>query len=81
MYRSILRMTMATTADTCILPIQDVLGLPNTARMNKPSTVKSNWRWRLDGKLLTDKAQKDLLELTQRYGRYNWQAVQEPEEE
>lgn len=81
MYRSILRMTMATTADTCILPVQDVLGLPNTARMNKPSTVKSNWRWRLDGKLLTDKAQKDLLELTQRYGRYNWQAVQEPEEE
>ena len=71
-YRSINRMAMAATADICILPIQDVLGLDNSARMNQPSTVKTNWRWRLDGELLTKEAQKDLLELTKRYGRFNW---------
>ena len=71
-YRSINRMAMAATADICILPIQDVLGLDNSARMNQPSTVKTNWRWRLDGELLTREAQKELLEVTKRYGRFNW---------
>jgi len=71
-YRSINRMAMAATANICILPIQDVLGLDNSARMNQPSTVKTNWRWRLDAELLTKEAQKELLELTKRYGRFNW---------
>ena len=71
-YRSINRMAMATTADICILPIQDVLGLGNEARMNQPSTVMTNWRWRMDAEMLTKEAQKELLELTRRYGRFNW---------
>ena len=40
--------------------------------MNQPSTVKTNWRWRMDGEMLTKEAQKELLELTKRYGRFNW---------
>lgn len=71
-YRSINRMAMATTANICILPIQDVLGLDNSARMNQPSTVKTNWRWRMSSGMLTREAQKELLELTKRYGRFNW---------
>ena len=71
-YRSINRMAMATTANICILPIQDVLGLDNSARMNQPSTVKTNWRWRMSSDMLTREAQKELLELTKRYGRFNW---------
>ena len=71
-YRSINRMAMASVSNICILPIQDVLGLDNTARMNQPSTVKTNWRWRMDADMLTKEAQKELLELTKRYGRYNW---------
>ncbi len=35
------------TADTVIVPAQDLLGLGNEARMNKPGTVEHNWRWRL----------------------------------
>ncbi len=71
-YRSINRMAMAATANICILPVQDVLGLDNSARMNQPSTVKTNWRWRMDADMLTKEAQKELLELTKRYGRFNW---------
>ena len=71
-YWSINRLAMASVADTCILPLQDVLGLDNSARMNQPSTVKTNWRWRMDAEMLTKEAQKDLLELTKRYGRFNW---------
>ena len=29
------------------IPMQDWLGLDNAARINKPSTVGQNWRWRL----------------------------------
>ncbi len=72
MYKAIIRMAMASNANTCILPVQDVLGLDNTARMNVPSTVGVNWRWRLDGALLTKEVQKELLDVTRRYGRFNW---------
>ena len=35
-------------ADMCIIPMQDWLGLDDNARMNTPSTVGNNWRWRLE---------------------------------
>jgi len=38
---------LSSTADTVIVPAQDLLALGNEARMNKPGTVQNNWRWRL----------------------------------
>lgn len=34
------------TADTAIVQMQDLLGLGAEARMNEPSTVGKNWKWR-----------------------------------
>jgi len=34
-------------ADLTVFPIQDVLNLDSGARMNKPSTKRGNWRWRM----------------------------------
>lgn len=34
-------------ATLVITPMQDVLGLDNSARMNTPATVRENWQWRL----------------------------------
>ncbi len=31
----------------CIIPIQDILGLDSSARMNTPGTIDGNWQWRL----------------------------------
>lgn len=31
-----------------IIPLQDVLGLDQTARMNTPGTIEGNWQWRFD---------------------------------
>jgi len=59
-------------AATCIVPMQDWLGLDNFARINKPSTVGQNWRWRLKKTQLTKKLQKEICQLTTRYGRMNW---------
>lgn len=39
--------TLACPANLAILPIQDLLGLGDEARMNYPSTVDGNWKFRL----------------------------------
>ncbi len=42
------RGAMLSKAATCILPMQDILDLPDAARMNIPSTIGGlNWRWRM----------------------------------
>ena len=92
MYRKLVNLVMRSAADTCIIPIQDWLGLDNSARMNTPGTVGINWSWRVKRELLTPELAEQVREVTMRYGRANWQALgaqkekepektEEPEEE
>lgn len=67
--RDLVRAAFASVADTCILPLQDLLELPGDARMNLPGVAGGNWSWRFDAGVLTAKLAKRLLELTQIYGR------------
>lgn len=41
-----LRLVMRSVAALAIVPAQDLLGLPSSARTNTPGTTKGNWRWR-----------------------------------
>jgi 4-alpha-glucanotransferase len=41
------RMAYASVAKTVIIPMQDILGLDEASRMNKPASIKNNWAWRL----------------------------------
>ena len=53
--------------------MQDWLNLDGSARMNEPGkALATNWRWRMNTDMLTKEAQKELLEVTRRYGRFNW---------
>lgn len=61
--------TLATVADTAIIPIQDYLGLGSEARINTPSVLGGNWQWRLVQGQLDEKLAKRIYELTERYGR------------
>ena len=63
---------LRSAAATFIIPMQDWLGLYNSARINQPSTVGQNWRWRLKKTQLTKKLQKEICQMTTRYGRKNW---------
>ncbi len=63
------RLALMTSADTAVLPLQDVLGLGGEARMNLPSQKKGNWLWRLAPKLQTDETADRLRRLTVLYGR------------
>ena len=38
---------LGTKSDICIIPVQDVLGMDNSARMNTPAIPGGNWRFRL----------------------------------
>ena len=57
--------------DTCVIPMQDLLGLGTEARMNLPGTVGGNWLWRMKEGAFTGDIQRRVLELNQRYGRMN----------
>jgi 4-alpha-glucanotransferase len=50
-------MVWASPARTAIVPLQDLLNAPSSARMNKPGTTDGNWRWRMEpGSLTADLA-------------------------
>ena len=75
MYKKLVDLAMMSCADTCIIPIQDWMGLPNTARMNTPGTVEANWSWRLLPGQVTKELGEEVLAVTKRYGRANWDAL------
>lgn len=52
-----------------IAPMQDIIGLDNSARMNKPATSSGNWSWRGKEEELDEKYAKRLKELTIQNGR------------
>lgn len=62
-------MAMRSVSDTCIIPIQDYLGLGSEARINTPSTVGSNWTWRMDKKGLDKKTIRKIALITKICGR------------
>ncbi len=41
------RLALSSKADLAVIPVQDYLGLGSEARINVPSTLGLNWRWRL----------------------------------
>ncbi len=64
-----MRLAMASVARTCIVPLQDVLGLGTEARMNRPGIAEGNWQWRVRAHALDDRAEGRLLSLARTYGR------------
>jgi len=66
----LIRMAMASVSVIAIVPLQDVLGLDNSARMNVPGTATGNWSWRYsDPNLLNQDLSDRLIEVTQLYSR------------
>ncbi len=64
-----LRAGLGSVADTCIVPMQDYLELGGEARMNFPSTLGNNWKWRLNPDHLNDALSEKIRKLCKLYGR------------
>ena len=71
---ALIRECYSSVADTCIIPLQDYLELGNEARMNLPSTLGDNWKWRSVYSDWTEKLSKRMNRLVRTYGRYELKA-------
>ncbi len=65
----LIRLAMGSVADVCVIPMQDFLGLPASARMNRPQTAQGNWQWRLLPDQFDDKIVQELARVTGLFGR------------
>jgi 4-alpha-glucanotransferase len=65
----LIRAACASVADTAVHPMQDVLSLPASARMNTPGLAGGCWEWRLQWHQVEAWHAHRLAELCRLYGR------------
>jgi 4-alpha-glucanotransferase len=65
----IIRAAWSSVGAIAIAQLQDVLGLDNKARMNKPPFLDNNWTWRMDNSAITSSVEQALLHMTKTYQR------------
>ncbi|MEO1392276.1 MAG: 4-alpha-glucanotransferase [Cyanobacteria bacterium J06634_5] len=67
---TLIQKALSSVANLAIVPLQDLLDLGGEARMNDPSKIPNNWRWRYSSsELLTDRISDRLRDLTHLYSR------------
>lgn len=66
---AVIRLAWTSIANTAIAPLQDFLELDSEARMNIPSTVGNNWRWRALESDFTPELKQKISDLTVICGR------------
>lgn len=69
MVDQIFRLAYGSIANVVIFQAQDILKLDNRSRMNFPSTLGNNWRWRLLKGQLGTQQKQDLRYLASVFGR------------
>lgn len=66
---AVIRTLYGSAADTVMVQMQDFLCLPGKARINTPSTVGENWRWRIRDDQITDVLAEKISHLVWLYYR------------
>ncbi len=64
-----IELVMKSSAYLAVVPLQDLLGLGQEARMNKPSTVLGNWQWRFARGDLGSSLSRRMASLLSKVGR------------
>jgi len=67
--RELIRAAIASVARTAVIPVQDLLELDSSARMNVPGIAGGNWSWRLAAGGLTAEAAAWLRSAAESYNR------------
>ena len=65
-----IRLALSSVAKLAVIPVQDYLGLGSEARINEPSTIGKNWRWRMLPDELDGHTIRKCRRLAKIYGRY-----------
>lgn len=66
----LIALLMRSNSKLCIIPMQDWLGLDDSARMNTPSTVGENWKWRMSHDDMSSRLSEKIMKMTLLFGRY-----------
>ena len=72
-----MRGAWSSVADMAIVPMQDLIGLGSEARINTPSTLGENWKWRATADQITNSLAKRLYKYMEMYGRVNEKVLEE----
>ena len=64
-----IRLAMMSVADTSIIPMTDILSLDSRGRINQPSTLGTNWKWRMQSGCTNDWLAGILWDYTKLYSR------------
>jgi len=62
---SFIQSVMTSVADVALIPLQDILDLGSSARMNVPGRAKGNWGWRYKAEAITPGIVQRLRNLTE----------------
>ncbi len=69
MPRDFVELAMASVAELCVIPLQDVLGLGSEARFNTPGQAAGNWSWRMASNEPIDRHAESLYTLATEHRR------------
>lgn len=67
----IIRALMASVSDVAMYQIQDFFELGDESKINSPSTLGINWKWRSKKEDYTEELAEKIKEMSRLYGRYN----------
>ena len=65
----LIRSLYASVADIVIVPMQDILNLDGSCRMNRPASTTGNWLWRIEQTAYCKSIQNQLYNYTKIYNR------------
>ncbi len=70
---NLIEIGMNTKANLFVAPIQDILSLDDSCRLNTPGTIKNNWRWKLKKPLEEIELNlKNFSDMGKNYGRIKY---------
>ena len=75
MPQDLIELALSTQAYLAIIPMQDLLALDGSNRMNTPGTASGNWGWRFDWSQLTTEQEEFFAGVVERTGRKNIQTA------
>jgi 4-alpha-glucanotransferase len=67
--QAMLNACYASVADLAVVPMQDLLGLDSSHRMNTPGVAEGNWAWKFEWDDIPDALAGRLRDMASRYGR------------
>ncbi|MGZ8258165.1 MAG: 4-alpha-glucanotransferase [Methylotenera sp.] len=69
MPNDLIEMALASNAQLAIIPMQDLLALDSSHRMNTPGMPSDNWHWRFNWQQISTEQKKNFAEAIARTGR------------